>query len=109
MLLNKINLTVTAMAVLMFSLIPVVYAHNQDWNDGFKSGAVDGKVIGRGTGDDDDTCPNNGYNDSQCDQFNDGYDAGFNSTCVAAHKNSTWGCPAECTQPIDTASRRLPV
>ncbi|MFY9871062.1 MAG: hypothetical protein WAK17_15195 [Candidatus Nitrosopolaris sp.] len=30
-------------------MIPVVYAHNQDWNDGFM-----------GAGDDDDTCPNNG-------------------------------------------------
>jgi hypothetical protein len=40
-LLNKINLIVTAMTVLMRGLIPVVYAHNQDWNDGFKSGAVD--------------------------------------------------------------------
>ena len=36
MLLNKINLIVTAMAVLMLGLIPVVYAHNKDWNDGFK-------------------------------------------------------------------------
>lgn len=74
--------------------MPVVYAHNQDRNDGFKSGAVDGKTIGMGGGDDDVTCPNNGYKDSQCDQFNDGYDAGFNSMCIAAHKNSTWGCPA---------------
>ena len=41
MLLNKINLIVTAMAVLMLGLIPVVHAHNQDWNDGFKSGAAD--------------------------------------------------------------------
>jgi hypothetical protein len=41
MLLNKINLIVTAMAVLMLGLIPVVYAHNQDWNDGFKSAADD--------------------------------------------------------------------
>jgi hypothetical protein len=48
-LLNKINLIVTAMTVLMRGLIPVVYAHNQDWNDGFM-----------GAGDDDDTCPNNG-------------------------------------------------
>ena len=61
------------MAVLMLGLIPSVYAHNQDWNDGFKSGAVDGKVIGVGAGDDDVTCPNNGYKDSQCDQFNDGH------------------------------------
>ena len=36
--LNKINLIVTAMALLMLGLIPIVYAHNQDWNDGFKSG-----------------------------------------------------------------------
>ena len=59
------------MTVLVFGLMPV-YAHNQDWNDGFKFGAVD------------DTCPNNGYNDSQCDQFNDGYDPGFNSTCIGS-------------------------
>ncbi|MGC1928779.1 MAG: hypothetical protein WA667_07365 [Candidatus Nitrosopolaris sp.] len=25
---------------------PMAYAHNQDWNDGFKSGAADGKTIG---------------------------------------------------------------
>ncbi|MFZ0220717.1 MAG: hypothetical protein WA323_08590 [Candidatus Nitrosopolaris sp.] len=55
---------------------------------------ADCKTIGMGAGDDDVTCPNNGYNDSQCDQFNDEYDAGFNSTCIVAHKNSTWGCPA---------------
>jgi hypothetical protein len=36
MLLNKINLIVTAMAVVMLDPIPVVYAHNKDWNDGFK-------------------------------------------------------------------------
>ena len=30
-----------------------MYAHNQDWNDGFKSGAADDKVIGMGAGDDD--------------------------------------------------------
>jgi hypothetical protein len=30
------------MAVLMLGLIPVVYAYNKDWNDGFKSGAADG-------------------------------------------------------------------
>jgi hypothetical protein len=53
MLLNKINLIVTAMAVLMLGLIPVVCAHNKDWNDGFKSGAADGM----GAGDDDVTCP----------------------------------------------------
>jgi len=64
MLLNKINL-VTAMTVLMFGLMPVEYAHNQDWNDGFKSGAGDSKTIEMGAGDDDVTCPNNGYNDSQ--------------------------------------------
>ena len=27
--------------------------------------------------DDGDSCPNNGYNDSQCDQFNDGYEGGI--------------------------------
>jgi hypothetical protein len=32
---EKINLIVTAMAVLMLGWIPVVYAHNQDWNDQF--------------------------------------------------------------------------
>lgn len=40
------------MTVLVFGLMPVVYAHNQDWNDGFKSGAADGKTIGMGAGDD---------------------------------------------------------
>ncbi|MGC2681122.1 MAG: hypothetical protein WA323_04580 [Candidatus Nitrosopolaris sp.] len=34
------------------------------------------------------------------DQFNDGYDAGFNSTCIAAHKDSTWGCPARLSRPL---------
>lgn len=48
----------------MFGLMPVVYAHNQNWNDGFKSGAADGIIIGMGAGDDDDTCPNNGYKKS---------------------------------------------
>ncbi|MGC1932271.1 MAG: hypothetical protein WA667_25140 [Candidatus Nitrosopolaris sp.] len=56
------------MAVLMLGLIPIVYTHDQDWNDGFIDlQPSDGKAIGMGAGDDDGTYPNNGCNDSQGD------------------------------------------
>jgi hypothetical protein len=58
-----------------------------------------------GAGDDDVTCPNNGYNDSQCDQFNHGYDAGFNSTCIAAHKGTKY--KIACTSPYFLCFDRL--
>lgn len=69
---GKLNVTKPVTAVLTLSLIPVVYAHNQEWIDGFKSGAVDGKTIGMGAGDASYYCNSQDHTYTFCRGYNAG-------------------------------------
>ena len=74
----KINLVLITMSILMFSIMPSVYAHPQDYLKGYKLGRENGKTGSSGYGSLE--CSVSMSNKS-CSDYVKGYYAGDSSTC----------------------------